>query len=89
MEEMQQDLRVLIKKRVKQGGGSCPPFSLLTAVDLMLQIAKGMEYLHSLHVMHRDLKSFNILESFPTESFNEKAGQQIPQRQKRLYSGIS
>lgn len=30
-------------------------------MDLMLQIAKGMEYFHGLHIMHRDVKSLNIL----------------------------
>eukprot|EP00250_Pteridium_aquilinum_P022450 c25384_g3_i4 orf=2-2167(-) len=63
MDLMQHDLRALMMQRMK--AGTDPPFSLLVAVDLMLQIAKGVEYLHSLHIMHRDLKSSNILVSFP------------------------
>uniref|UniRef100_A0A7N0RE22 Protein kinase domain-containing protein n=1 Tax=Kalanchoe fedtschenkoi TaxID=63787 RepID=A0A7N0RE22_KALFE len=36
------------------------PFSVPVAVDIMLQIARGMEYLHSLKIYHGDLKPSNI-----------------------------
>lgn len=57
MELCSKNLRTHIEKRSKQG----PPFSLRVAVDIMLQIARGMEYLHSQRVIHRDLRASNIL----------------------------
>ncbi|KAI5647158.1 hypothetical protein M9H77_33163 [Catharanthus roseus] len=59
MELMNRDLSSYIreicgpKKRV--------PFSLPVAVDLMLQIARGMEYLHSKNIYHGELNPSNIL----------------------------
>jgi serine/threonine protein kinase len=38
-----------------------PPLPLLGAVDIMLHIAEGMNYLHENHVVHRDLKARNVL----------------------------
>lgn len=37
------------------------PFTLKEALDILLQIALGMSFLHSHKVMHRDLKPSNVL----------------------------
>ena len=44
------------------------PFSHIQSVDLMLQIAEGIRYIHSKGLAHRDLKSPNILIKFPEPS---------------------
>jgi serine/threonine protein kinase len=36
-------------------------FTLLVALDIMLQIAEAMQYLHRKKITHRDLKSLNML----------------------------
>ena len=54
MEFMPMNLSEFIMKR-RQG------IVLSAAIDMILQIARGMEYLHGQGVVHRDLKSSNIL----------------------------
>ncbi|PIN26535.1 Tyrosine kinase [Handroanthus impetiginosus] len=59
MELMNRDLSSYIKEIC--GPRRRIPFSLPVAVDLMLQIARGMEYLHSKKIYHGELNPSNIL----------------------------
>lgn len=40
-----------------------PPFSLEVTLDILLQIASGLHYMHRLAMAHRDIKAGNILVS--------------------------
>lgn len=59
MELMSRDLSSYIKEIC--GPKKRFPFSLPVAVDLMLQIARGMEYLHSKNIYHGELNPSKIL----------------------------
>eukprot|EP00899_Mesostigma_viride_P011982 jgi/Mesvir1/20785/Mv07895-RA.1 len=50
-------MKDLIKDRKRPG---CP-FPMFTAVDMIMQITRGMMYLHKRGITHRDLKSLNVL----------------------------
>jgi hypothetical protein len=61
-ELMHKDLRKYLDDEFNKGGDGSPRGRpLLEAVDIMLQIAQGMRYLHEQGMMHRDLKSKNVL----------------------------
>ncbi|KAH9548261.1 hypothetical protein CY35_11G078900 [Sphagnum magellanicum] len=59
MELMSTDLRKLMDDRMPDPDHV--PFSLPVAVDIMLQVARGLKYIHEQRVGHRDIKSSNIL----------------------------
>jgi hypothetical protein len=61
MELMDEDLHSLMMRRLGNEETLDVPFKFLEAVDIMLQIAEGMNYLHQNRVVHQDLKSMNIL----------------------------
>jgi hypothetical protein len=60
-ELMDRDLAGLMLRRLDHHEILGVPFKLLEAIDIRLQVAKGMHYLHQKKVVHRDLKSMNIL----------------------------
>jgi protein phosphatase 1L len=60
-ELMSKDLRTYIDEKKEASGERQPPLSLLLAINIMQQIADGMNHLHESGVMHRDLKSNNVL----------------------------
>ncbi|CAK9222390.1 unnamed protein product [Sphagnum troendelagicum] len=65
LELMSMDLKRFLddqkKKNGKKNGEQGPPLPLLTAINIMAQIAEAMNYLHKSGVMHRDLKASNVL----------------------------
>ena len=60
MERMYKSLQDLLHDTID--GAS--PIPIIHSVDLMLQIAEGVRYLHGKGLAHRDLKSLNILVQF-------------------------
>ncbi|KAG0627939.1 hypothetical protein M758_2G239800 [Ceratodon purpureus] len=61
MELMSMDLTVCIEETSTGDNEDAMPFSLPVAIDIMLQVAQAMQYLHEKHLTHRDLKTSNIL----------------------------
>ncbi|CAN5953697.1 unnamed protein product [Sphagnum jensenii] len=59
-ELMSTDLRTYLDEK-KEKAGEGPPLPLLVAMNILLQIAEAMNYLHENGVMHRDLKANNVL----------------------------
>ncbi|KAG0581223.1 hypothetical protein KC19_4G233800 [Ceratodon purpureus] len=73
MELMHGDLAKLIKTRTKKAAGSAP-FMFPVAVDLMLQIAKSMLYLHDMGVSHPHLRCENVLCRIESETETLRVG---------------
>jgi serine/threonine protein kinase len=59
-ELMSTDLRRYLDEK-KKNAGEGPPLPLLVAMNILLQIAEAMNYLHENAVMHLDLKAKNVL----------------------------
>jgi predicted translin family RNA/ssDNA-binding protein len=59
MEWMPKNLYTHIEAQVQGKPGR--PFKLHVAIDIMLQVANAMRYLHNQKIVHRDLKTLNIL----------------------------
>ncbi len=59
-ELMSSDLRRYLDEK-KKNAGEGPPLPLLVAMNILLQVAEAMNYLHENAVMHRDLKANNVL----------------------------
>ncbi|KAH8976295.1 hypothetical protein BDL97_01G206600 [Sphagnum fallax] len=59
-ELMSTDLRRYLDEK-KKNAGEGPPLPLLVAMNILVQIAEAMNYLHENGVMHRDLKANNVL----------------------------
>jgi predicted Ser/Thr protein kinase len=60
-ELMSTDLRRYLDEMKKKNAGEGPPLPLLVAMNVLVQIAEAMNYLHENGVMHRDLKANNVL----------------------------
>ncbi|MCD7449563.1 hypothetical protein HAX54_000626 [Datura stramonium] len=67
MELMNKSLGAYMKEH--SGQKKRGPFSVQVAVDIMLQIARGMEYLHSRKIYHGELNPFNVLLKPRNESY--------------------
>jgi len=61
MEYMDGSLRTLIKTRMEKKPETAKPFTFAEEVLIISTIARGMVYLHSRGLVHRDLNSLNVL----------------------------
>lgn len=69
LELMDQDLQSLVNSRSSMDD---TPFNLVVAIDIMLQIAKAMEYLHECHIVHGNLRTSKLLVKFNNFPGREK-----------------
>lgn len=57
LELMDQDLQSLLNSRSSMEA----PFNLVVAIDIMIQIAKALEYLHDCEIVHGNLRAAKLL----------------------------
>ncbi|KAG0599020.1 hypothetical protein M758_12G120800 [Ceratodon purpureus] len=56
-----EDLRTLIDRKMLERGPDCGPFQKEVVEEIMYRVAQGVNQLHSLDIVHRDLKASNVL----------------------------
>ncbi|KAG0599014.1 hypothetical protein M758_12G120200 [Ceratodon purpureus] len=56
-----EDLRTLIDRKMLERGRDCGPFQKEVVEEIMYRVAQGVNQLHSLDIVHRDLKASNVL----------------------------
>ncbi|KAG0554771.1 hypothetical protein KC19_12G117400 [Ceratodon purpureus] len=56
-----EDLRTLIDRKMLERGPNCGPFHKKVVEEIMYRVALGVNQLHSLDIVHRDLKASNVL----------------------------
>jgi hypothetical protein len=61
MEREQEDLRTLIDCKMSETDPDCGPFDKENAEDYMYMVVQGMDQLHIMDIVHRDLKASNVL----------------------------
>lgn len=71
--ELMDDFNLSIHMYNESCGGEYPPFDMATAVDVLIQIADAMDYLHREKIVHRDLKAANILIKLGKRAVSDEA----------------
>jgi hypothetical protein len=61
IERLEDNLWEVIKKQCSKRGPRASPFPLVVAIDIVLQIAEGMQYLHEQEILYKNLKARNVL----------------------------
>ncbi|KAG0554775.1 hypothetical protein KC19_12G117800 [Ceratodon purpureus] len=56
-----EDLRTLIDRKMLERGRDCGPFQKEVVEEIMYRVAQGVNHLHSLDIVHKDLKASNVL----------------------------
>ncbi|KAG0554773.1 hypothetical protein KC19_12G117600 [Ceratodon purpureus] len=61
MVKEEEDLRTVIDRKMLERGRDCGPFQKEVVEEIMYRVALGMDQLHILDIVHRDLKASNVL----------------------------